>query len=232
MSKPEIELPEHLKKSLRALMLAQMGNDTLDVYEIELFDWYVKETEAVLIQMLSSEHAYIQEQIAAGVPDINDSGIVAVEYYAKRMRYSHIIYLTSLLETCLERACSKLTIAVSKETMPFGLAELTGDQWSKKRKFLERYGHFELPKDLWSEVQVLISVRNYLVHENGSTANVPDDQRNALKKRPGLDIDSYEFKIEEAYVRHAYQAVKSFVQAVEERVGEVIRRAKPPQSIL
>src|SRR4029434_7759218 len=112
MSKPEMELPEHLKKSLRALMLAEMSNDTLDLYEIQLFDWYVKETEAVLNQMLSSEHAYIQEQIAAGVPDANDSGIVAVEYYTKRIRYSHVIYLTSLLETCLERACSNLTVAV------------------------------------------------------------------------------------------------------------------------
>jgi len=231
MKIPEMELPDHLKKSLRALMLAQMGNDTLDIYEIELFDWYVKETEAVLNRMLSSENAYIQEQIAAGTPDINDSGVVAVEYYTKRMRYSHVIYLTSLLETCLERACSNLTIAVGKGTMPFALAELTGDQWSKKRKFLERYGHFELPKDLWSELQVLISVRNTLVHENGNTANLPGDQRTTLQKRPGLDIEGREFKIEEAYIRHAFQAMKSFVQAVEERVGEVIRRANHPQSI-
>lgn len=231
MSKPEIELPEHLKKSLRALMLAQMGNDTLGLYEIELFDWYVKETEAVLNQMLSCEHAYIQEQIAAGVPDINDSGIVAVDYYTKRIRYSHVIYLTSLLETCLEQACSNLTTTVGKESMPFDLTELTGDQWSKKCKFLERYGHFELPKDLWSELRVLISIRNYLVHENGNTANVPEGERNELKKRPGIDIEGYEFKIEEAYIQHASQAVKSFVQAIEERVGEVIRRAKRPQSI-
>ena len=231
MSKSEMELPEYLKKSLRTLMLAQVTNDTLDTYEIELFDWYVRETEAVLVQTLSSERAYIQEQIASGIPDINDSGMVAVEYYTKRMRYSHIIYLAFLLETCLERACSNLTIAVGKEAIPFGLTELTGDQWSKKRKFLERYGHFEFPKKLWSEVQVLISVRNYLVHENGSTANIPDDQRKALKKRPGIDINSYEFKIEEAYVQHAYQAVKSLVQAVEEQVGEVIRRAQHPQCI-
>lgn len=231
MSKPEIELPEHLKKSLRALMLAQMGNDALGLYEIELFDWYVKETDAVLNQMLSCEHAYIQEQIAAGVPDINDSGIVAVDYYTKRIRYSHVIYLTSLLETCLEQACSNLTIAVGKESMPFDLAELKGDQWSTKRKFLERYGHFEFPEDIWSELRVLIDVRNYLVHENGNTVNVSNDERNKLNKRPGINIEGYEFKVEAAYIQHASQAVKSFVQAIEERVGEVIRRAQRPQSI-
>src|SRR4030095_1456343 len=154
----------------------------------------------------------------------------AVEYYPKRLRSAAVFYLPSLLETCLERACSNLTVAVGKETMPFSLAELTGDQWSKKRKFLERYGHFELPKDLWSELQVLI-LRNYLVHENGNTANVSGEQRNALSKRPGVDIAGYEFKIEEAYVRHASQALRSFVQAVEERVRDVIRRAKTPRHI-
>jgi len=227
----DTQLPDHLKQPLRALLLAQMGSDTLDVFELELFDWYVRETEIVLSNMLSSERAYIDEQVASGVPDLNDSGIIAVEYYTKRIRYSHVIYLTSLLETCLERACSHLIIAVGKDNIPFGLNELVGNQWSKKRKFLERYGHFELPKELWSELQVLTAVRNYLVHENGSTSNLSDGDRNAIKKRIGLDIEGYEFKIEETYVRDAYQAVKSFVQVVERRVAEVIERAKRPKTI-
>jgi len=138
MNKLPLEPPEHLKKSLRTLMLAQLGSDTLDIFELELFDWYVKETESVLRQMLAGEHAYIQEQIAAGTPDVNDSGMVAVDYYGKRLRYSHIIYLTSLLETCLERACTTLTTAIGKDAVPFSLEDLGGDQWSKRRKFLER----------------------------------------------------------------------------------------------
>ncbi len=226
MSKPDKELPEHLKKSLRTLMLTQMSNDTLDRYEIELFDWYIKETETVLNKMLSSERAYIQEQVATGVPEINDSGIIAVEYYIKRIRYSHVIYLASLLESCLERACSKLIIAVGHEIVPFGPTELKGDQWSRKFKFLERYGDFQIPKDLWAEPKMLISVRNYLVHENGNAANVPDDKRNEMKKYPGLDIEGTEFNIEEAFVRLASQAVRSFVQSIEERIEEVIRKAK------
>ena len=32
-------------------------------------------------------------------------------------------------------------------------------KWSKWQKFLERYGHFELPKDLLSDLQVLIADR-------------------------------------------------------------------------
>ncbi len=51
--------------------------------------------------MLSSELAYIREQYPNGDPEVNDSGIVAVDYYARRIRYSHVIYLVSLLESCL-----------------------------------------------------------------------------------------------------------------------------------
>lgn len=227
MNKPEIELPAHLKKSLRALMLDQMGEDTLDLYEFELFDWYVKETESVLSKMLSSELAYIQEQIEAGIPDVNDSGMLAVEYYTKRIRYSHIIYLASLFESCLERACSKLITAVGNDIMPFGPTELKGDQWAKRRKFLERYGNIIIPKDLWSEPKLLISIRNYLVHENGSTASVSDDERREIiNKCPGVDIKSTDFVLEEAYIRHASEALRKLVQAVEIGIGQVIQKAQ------
>lgn len=221
-----LEPPEHLKKSLRALMLAQLGSDTLDVFELELFEWYVRETEGVLDQMLAGEHAYIQEQIAAGTPALNDSGMAAVDYYGKRLRYSHIIYLTSLLETCLERACATLTNAIGKDAIPFTLAEIEGDQWTRRRKFLERYGCFEIPRDRGDEVRVLIAVRNYLVHENGSTTNLKDKHREAFKNQPGIDVDGYEFKIDATYVKYGYEAVRAYVKAVEEKLREVIRRVR------
>lgn len=226
MTKPEIELPEHLKKTLRTLMLDQMGKDTLDLYEFELFDWYVKETEVVLSKMLSSERAYIEEQIATGNPEINDSGMLAVEYNTKRIRYSHIIYLASLFESCLERACSKLITAVGHEVMPFGPTELKGDQWAKRRKFLERYGDITIPKELWSEPNMLNKIRNYLVHENGSTTSISDEERKEINKRPGVDIKSTEFVLEETYIRHASEALRKLVQAVETGVGEVIQKAQ------
>lgn len=226
MSKSDKELPENLKKILHTGMLDHLGTNTLDLYEIELFDWYIKETETLLNQMLSSEHAYIQEQIATGNPDINDSGILAVDYYIKRIRYSNIIYLASLLETCLERACSKLITAVGQDVVPFGPTELKGDPWTKRRKFLDRYGDLQIPKVLWSEPKMLDSIRNYLVHENGSTANISDDERKEIKKRPGVDIDGAEFKIEEVYIQHASTALKLLVQAVENGIGKVIQKSK------
>jgi len=224
MIKTKLELPEHMKKTLRALMLAQMDTNTFDVFEVELFDWYVKETEAVLNKMLSTEQSYIQEQIEAGVPDINDSGMVAVEYYTKRIRYSHVIYLASLLESSLERACFNLTVAIGREKIPFDLKDLKGDQWSKRRNFLERYGSFEFSNDLWATVKTFITVRNFLVHENGKTESLKEEHRKQLEKCPGLALDSYEFKIEESFVQHSFVAVKSFVNEVDEHVKKIAQR--------
>jgi hypothetical protein len=226
MSKQDKDLPEDLRKSLRALMLDEMGPQTLDDYEIALFDWYVKETEALLKQMLSSEQSYIRDQVEKGTLEINDSGMVAVEYYAKRIRYSHVIYLVSLLESCLERACSKLITAVGPEITPFGPTELKGDQWAKRRQFLERYADLAIAEDLWTTPRMLVSIRNYLVHENGETANVSDEKRKEIKKHPGLDIDGFEFKIEEAYIQHSLDALRLLVDAIEKGIGEAIQKSR------
>ena len=62
MKEQEDSLSQEMKTYLRALMLEGMGTETLDLYDIELFVRYAKETEAVLEKMLSSEVAYIREQ--------------------------------------------------------------------------------------------------------------------------------------------------------------------------
>ncbi len=226
MNKLNSEIPDHMKKPLRAMLLSSMDCDTLDVFEIQLFEWYVKEAETTLKKMLETENSYIEEQISIGIEDINDSGIVAVEYYSKRIRYSHIIYLTSLLESCLERACTTLTVAVGKENIPFSIKELKDDQWSKKRKYLERYGKFELPNQCWSELQTLIKVRNFLVHENGDTNNLSEELKHLLNECQGLDVSRNEFKIEESYIQSSFQSVKLFVNSVEKQVNLVIQRIR------
>lgn len=231
MSDREFDVPPELKHKMRKAFLAQLEPSTIDVFELELFDWYQQETEMVVRGMLAAEHEGMRKQTARGVEDVNDSGIVAAEYYTKRIRYSHVIYLTSLLETCLERACSVLRTVIGDENILFELRELSGDQWSKKRKFLERYGRFELPRDDWSEIEVLTSVRNCLVHDNGNPLGLSQKAREAVGQRPGIDIEGYEVRIEEAFIRHSYEAVRSFVHSVEKRLKEVVQRAQRPRSV-
>ena len=203
------------------MLLGQLRNTSaLDVYELELFDWYVRKTEDLLDEMLSAERTYIQEQIDSGPEDINDSGMVAVEYYLKRVRYSHVIYMASLLETFLERSCGRLTTVIGAQNLPFTSAELKGDQWSVKRKVLERYGKITVPEDVWSEIQALILLRNNLVHDNGSTSELKPNEKAVIAKRAGVKLSGYEIVLEAEYVRSAFEAIKSLVQFVESRLGE------------
>lgn len=214
------------------MLLNQLGDSsTLDVYELELFNWYVQETEKPLDVMLSAEHAYIQEQINEGSDYVNDSGIVAAEYYLKRVRYSHVIYMTSLLETFLERACDKLTRIVGAQNVPFSPAELKGNQWFVKRKFLEKYGKFHLPDDVWSEINALITLRNILVHDNGSTSDLNPEKKIMLAKQTGINLSGHEVVIEAEYVYCAFKAMKSLVQFIESGLTEVIDRAIRPRPI-
>lgn len=226
------QVPDAIKKTLRSMLLRQIQDTpSLDMYELELFDWYVKETEALLDGMLSSEQAFIQEQDQAGAEDINDSGMVAAGYYLKRVRYSHVIYLTSLLETFLERACVALTAVIGDQNVLFTAAELKGDKWSVKRKFLERYGKFAIPDNLRSEIQALITLRNNLVHDNGSTCDIKDGERKILAKCSGINLDGYEVAIEGNYIRSAFEAIKAVVQFVEGQIGAVVDRAIRPKPV-
>ena len=217
-------LPDNLKRQPRALFFEGMGSSTLDAFELKLFDWYVRETEPVLSQMLQMEQDYFQSQIENGDPDPNDSGFIAVEYYTKRIRYAHVIYLVSLLETAVERACSKLMQAVGSEVTPFGPTDLKGGQWEKRYKFLKRYGDIEVPKNLRSKVDFLCSVRNFLVHENGSTSDIPDSKKAEIRSHLGINIDGPEFVIEDTFIQHAFESVKAFLDDLEKRIAEVIER--------
>lgn len=224
------QIPEAVRKSIKAMRLKQLkGTPTLDIYELELFDWYAKETEELLNRMLSAGRSYIQEQLNTEAEEINDSGMVAVDYYLKRIRYSHVIYLTSLLETCLERACDTLTKAVGKQNLSFEVTELRGDQWVHEAEVSRKVWRFEIPEEMWSAIQVLISIRNNLVHDNGDTNTLKANEKIAIAKWPGIKLNGNEVVIEPPLVGHAFEAMKSLTSFVEDRLAEVIDRAIGPK---
>lgn len=185
----------------------------------------MSETEAVLQAMLTAERQAVKEQYDAGASsdEVNESGIVAAEYYEKRVRYSHVIYLTSLLETFLDGECERLTSALGEHNILFKLKEINGDQWTKRHKFLERYGRFELSGDFRLAVEDLITLRNSIVHDNGEVSKLKQQARERLAQILEIDLSGLNIKVEAEYITRAFAAVKGYSSEIDERVKEVIQ---------
>lgn len=235
MNSDDQPVPEQIKTSLRerartALINRQFDvtSSMLDMEELELFSWYVNKTENTLDEMRSNALAYIRQQHDAGADPVNDSGMVAVEYFLKRVRYSHVIYLTSILETFLERWCERLTALLGPENLFFTTKDLKGDQWSVRRKFLEKYGKFVISKDVWSGIHTLICLRNNLVHDNGVTADLNSEDKNRFAKQPGIVLSGRSVVVEPEYIRSAVQLTKQLVQLVDAELAALISRAVRP----
>ena len=226
------ELPPSLKTAMREEVFRHLrGRTSFDVYELELFEWFVKETEQILATMLEAEQQFIGEQVASGREDINDSGIIAVEYYTKRIRYSHVIYMASLLEVFLERECSRLTQALGPASISFELRELKGDQWSTKRRYLERYGRFKIPDTIWNDASAVTTLRNALVHDNGIVEDIPQKDRRRLASCPGVSLSSIEVTIEVEFIRHGFEKMKELARFISYEVDAVVDRAIKPRPV-
>ena len=226
------EVPPEVKQRLRRNCLEELRDtSSFDVYELELFDWFSKEVEAVIDRIISAEREYVEEQVEAGIDEINDTGIVAAEYYLKRSRYSHVIYLTSLFEVFLEQECSRLTLALGDHAIPFALNELNGKEWQKRRKYLERYGAFETPEALWEPVDHLMEVRNLIVHRNGRTSDLGRKQRARLMGPQGVDLGSPYVMVQSDYISDSFDAVKRLCADIEQGVSQAIGRVIKPVSL-
>ena len=155
----------------------------------------------------------------------------AVEYYLKRVRYSHVIYIASLLETFLERSCVRLEEVLGKQNLPFTTADLKGSQWVVRKKFLERYGNFSIPKSIWFDIEELIKLRNNIVHDNGDTSTLNEKDKQAVAKRSGIKLSGHEVVIEANYIHSALEAIKSVVQFVEKEIGAMVDKAIQPRAV-
>ena len=232
MDNDEFEIPPYLKKIFEQELLEAEGNGSYsNLHELGLFKWHLNETEALHKQMYDAELKYIQEQDRANVDTINDSGMIPVDYFLKRARYADVVYLTSLLETILDRQCQRLTMALPAVNISFSLDELSGNKWVKRRKYLERYGNFDHPKSLWKPVNRLITLRNSIVHDNGDVDALSKNDRDSLTKCPGLSLNRIEISIDRLYVDTVVAVLEKLTQYYDKHVSEVVQRSKRPQSI-
>jgi predicted transcriptional regulator len=208
-----------------------LNSCSFDAYEQDLFCWYVKETEDIIEGMLDMEQKYLSEQVQSGIEDINDSGFVAIEYHINRIRYSHVIYMVSILEVFLERECERLASAIGPSAITFGLNEIKGDQWSAKKKFLERYGRFVVPEEVWNGAISVTTLRNVLVHDNGFVAKIPEKDRRKLASITGLSFDNTQIVIDSKFIWYGLEKIKDLAKFVESEVAAIVNRAIKPQLV-
>ena len=215
--------------TMMTVWLRQLRNlGSIDENEFSLFDWYLSETEALVTKIESEEAVYVDQQIASGVQEPNNTGLLAASYWARRIRYSHVIHLASMVEGVMKRQCDRLILTLGEQAAPFSPADLKGDQWSVKRKVLERYGHFEITEALWTRTGQLIDVRNVVVHENGDASSLSDSRRRALANLPGIRLVSGEIEVSVVFVRDAFSLVREIAEFLDRHVNEVIdRRLRP-----
>lgn len=181
--------------------------------------------------MLSAERVLIEDQASIGGECIDDSGLVAVEYFARRTRYSHVIFLTSLFETYLDHGCTMLTGLIGEANIPFSLTDLAGDKWTKRRRFIERYGCFEIAQDKWSVAKDLMDIRNVLVHENGRTSGISDDRKKSLEQLRGLRVDEPELIIEPDFIKSVSAELKLLIDDIQTELKKVAARAIKPKCV-
>ncbi|WP_414524132.1 hypothetical protein, partial [Umezakia ovalisporum] len=221
-------IPAYLKQEIRKHFLAGLkSHNSLDLYELDLFQWFREETENTWAQMDAEERKYIQEQVDAGAEEINDSGILAADYYRMRMRASHIIFLASLLEGAMKKECDRVSLALGEKVL-FKPSELKGDAWSARRVFLERHGSFQIPDEIWKPIQGLLAVRNALAHHSGEVSLLTKEQIAQLSKIPGITVDSSELGIDVSFVDNASKDIRDVIGFLHTQTNELIERAIKP----
>jgi uncharacterized protein YutE (UPF0331/DUF86 family) len=205
------------------------ARELVDFYELELFPYYLRESEEQLTSILATEQAYIDEQLKAGAEEeLNDSGMVAADYFTKRVRRSHIIYLASLLQTSMVKACQSLARLKQIDKWEAKAAEHKGDQWGKKRKFLDEHGGIQIPEATWKVLAALVVLRNNLVHSNGELDVLSDKHRELLSTLPGVKFGEYELQVESVVVEHCFGATRRAVNIMEESLLQLYLQQRGP----
>jgi hypothetical protein len=221
------KMPDLMEAGMKQLILDHLKDNGLDTDELTLFAWYAKETENIAQQMLANEVAIVKKQYESGAENVNDSGVLPVQYFIRRSRYSHVIYLASLGEAYMTNATKRLTAALGDNVI-FTLNELSGDKWPKQRKYLQRYGDFEIPDDIWGRYKSIYDLRNDLVHENGGMDLLDERERekrnNRYKGIPGLNLEGSEIVIEPSFLDYSFESLRAFIDFVDEKIAAVIER--------
>jgi hypothetical protein len=202
--------------------LAVWQMSVLDEDELDLFDWCVVQTDGLIATMISDAHSETKKALDAGDECAGDSWI-PVDYFANRTRWGQIVYLASLVESFLTRACERLENAAGGQNILFKLDELSGEKLRKRRKFLQRYGNIDISDKIWAPIDKMVRIRNIVVHENGRLAS---NQSGNPDWPPGVQARDGELVLESSFVGSCRLAVRNLIDHVESE-----RRKSPIEAL-
>lgn len=130
------------------------------------------------------------------------------EYYViervflRTFRYTIVVAVYSLLETCLNRLCHHLC---NSKKLHLLLEELRGKGIERAKLYLAKVCSIDFPEvsNDWNQLQKLNKIRNCIVHAEGNIHNVksPGTLRNIIKNTKGLELynDRY-IQIDSLYI--------------------------------
>ena len=165
----------------------------------------------------------IRRQVAA-CGDADEAGPVPLEYFVRRMGYSHVIFLAALFEATLEHACEAIGCITGQPVSGFLPEEASVNAWAWRRKFLKRHGRFQVDDAFWEFTETLRTLRNALVHDDGTTFGMDSGQLKRLRATPGLRFDSFEIFVETAFVQEASARLKCLMATIQSEVIACLAR--------
>lgn len=224
--------PAHLESFSRKERLAFLrendirgSEDVFGLFEIGLFDWHLKDCEENYCKMLREEGELIAEATEKNL-HYNDSGLIAVEYYAKRTRYSHIVHLVTLLEVYLGKACSTIVDDLGSQDIPFSPDDLKGPKWISRLKFLKAYAKIEVPSDKQKSIDILHDIRNCIAHDGGCPNSKLTER---MDKVEGLKVQDGELFVTKAYLESIFEDVKGIAYEVASKIDNLRSKGIRPE---
>ena len=207
---------EHLWR--RAAIESLLQKPVLDYYDLELFKWFVGISNASIEEMNSEAAAETRRQVEAGDDCVGDAFIPA-DYFLRSLRYAQVVQLVSLVEHFLRLACERLTL-IDKNRIIFKVEDLAGNKIQKQRKFLERFGGFQIDDERWKIVDDLIRVRNVIVHDFGRPNN--------WAVINNIRLENGELIIEDAFIANAISSLDRLFTDIESGIKEYGNRFLKP----
>jgi hypothetical protein len=223
-----MSVPTERSEELRELIKSR----SITHAELMHFGWFVLETDSYLQEMEQSERDFLSSLDPETLAEHNESSNPEFDpfpYFAMRTSYSHVIYLASLLEVALEKACTRVSQAA--KNIPFELTELKGDKWSTRKKFLERYARFELPAQPWKRLMLIVTLRNFIVHDNGLLLSLSEADRRLFSNEPDIDLGNEFVLIRNEFWRAALESLDQLMSAIDHGVSAAASRALAPHAV-